>query len=200
MSAFSGKCDFCDHIHMNENPEETIKNITVYIHGKDLRRHPLKIDTLKDAVKYYPYIIGCGAWSDGHGVIELSSRCFIDSEEEEHLGWYLEDALKYWRKCKRNKIPFDKKECFKKISFLNSDRPFLQEIVYRVEQYGDKATIKGLHDSLWEHYRRDWFDEMVSAGYGEYEAFCWCFNEIFPEPDVIKNRLGRDIKWANEEK
>lgn len=201
MSVFSGKCDVYDHFAMGDNPEEEIKNTNIYIWGNDNRRHLLRVDTIKDLAKYYPYLIACGTWADGKGIIELSSRSFIDREEEEHISWQIKDVLKYWRKCKRNKIPFDEEECYRTVNYWRDNDAALKEIISRVAKDGDKATFKGIHKPMWEHYRKAWFEELVSLGYGEFEAFCWCFNEFFPKPEVVEKRLGRKLEsnpWEKE--
>ena len=54
-----------------------------------------------------------------------------------------------------------------------------------------RPSVKG---SIWEHFRRKWFEEMVRVGYSEWKAFNWCFNEFYPDDDVVEKRLGRIIK------
>ena len=203
MSVFSGKCDFYDSvvsIHCDGDPsklEEFFANTEIRIMGRDGREHKLDIKTEKDAVKYYPYLksVACFTKEKGNTIL-LASRPFIDYEEEQHMGWHIEDAKKYWRKCKRNK-----EECTVEKYFANSywgdrseyiDRPIMEELI----KNGNKADFKSLnlHDELHEHFRRKWFAEMVRVGYTEIEAFNWCFDEFYPDDKVIIKRLGRPLK------
>lgn len=190
MSIFSGKCDFYD-IFANDlddiKIEEKLKNLTLSVYGKDNRPHVVKSDTIKDITKYYPYltVLGCG------NKIVLSSDSFIDIEEAERIQWRVDDVLKYWRKCKRNKIKFNEKECIEALSFWERDK-VLKEIIHRVANDGNKAVFDDLHLAMHEYYRKMWYEEMVKVGWSEDEAFCWVYKELFPTPEAFK-RLN--TKW-----
>lgn len=199
MSQFSGKCDFYDGfvaIHSDGEDEkiiENLKKLKLYVCGWDGRDHLVRTDTIKDIVKYYPYIEAIAAYDSETGFnIRLSARPFIDSEEKEHRGYKIADVKKYWRKCKRNKKPFDPDECAESLWW--SDKESIRVIAERVAKDGDKAEFDDLHYPLWEHFRRKWFEEMVRVGYSEWKAFNWCFNEFYPDDDVVEKRLGRIIK------
>lgn len=202
MSIFSGKCDFCDHLWIYGNSEEEIEELLqktkAYIHGKDGRNHQIKMDCMKDAVKYYPYIIGIGSFSKERHYIELSSESFIDSEEKEHLQWDIDDVKAYWRRCKRNKTEFDEDACYQKLKWRNDD--YLKEIISRIARDGNKATFDDIHKPLWEHYRREWYEEMLRYGYSQREAFAWCFNEqkFWIDNEVMKKRLGEYYEEENK--
>lgn len=197
MSQFSGKCDFYDGFVMirsdstEEKLIENLKGLKLYIHGKDGRDHRVKSDTLKDIVKYYPYIEIIMAGDKDKVTIILSSDSFIDSEEKEMLGYKIETALKYWRKCKRNKVSFNKDECSTLFWHIDNVE---KEIINRVAEKGDKAEFEGIHLSMHEYYRKKWFDEMVKAGYTEFEAYNWCFKGLFDDEDTVIKRLGRPLK------
>ena len=180
MSMFSGKCDFYDSVVAiwcdgdTTKLEEFLARTDIYIFSRaDERKHKLDIKNEKDAAKYYPYLqcIAALGRTDRNTII-LSSTSFIDDEEEEHLSWYLDDVLKYWRKCKRNKTPFTAEKYFEQ-TWLNKSNPLLIEIVKRVVKDGKKATTEGLHTDIHEYYRKRWFEEMVRLGYSETEAFNW---------------------------
>ena len=193
MSRFSGKCDFCDHLWMSNTEEEILdelkkSNIYIYSNG---RRHLLAINTIKDAVKYYPYLISSAAWSKDTACIILSPDSFIDEEERDHLQWRIDEVLKYYKKCKRNKTVFKEDECYENTHFGVTTDDALKEIISRVSKDGLKVKLEGIHLPMQEYYRRYWFDEMVKQGYDEFTAFCWCFNEFFPTSDTIEKRLGR---------
>ena len=199
MSKFCGKCDFCDHLWINSNSaEEMIKklrNTEVYIStGKDGRKHRLAMETELDAARYYPYLtsMSWGSKDGGDGVI-LTSRPYIDYEEQEHLSWRIRDVLKYWRKCKRNKIPFNKEECYNKVTFLRDNDSALKEIICRVAEIGDKASFEGIYLPMAELYRKQWYKELVRLGEDPARAYCWCFGELFPFADVVQRRLGEEI-------
>lgn len=198
MSQFSGKCDFYDcfvaiHSDGDENKvEENLKRLDLYIYGKDGRAHKVVSNTIKDIAKYYPYLELIQSYSKETGYnVYLSSDSFIDQEEREHIGWYVEYVFKYWRKCKRNKKPFVAEECMKELSWLRDE--YLRDIAERVEKSGTKAEFDDIHDDLHEYYRRKWFEELVRLGYTETEAYDWCFKGFFTDEETIIKRLGRSI-------
>ena len=201
MSKFSGKCDFCDHLWISENSEEDIEKLLakseIRICSKDSREHVLRIDTMKDAVKYYPYLIVRGGFSKERQTIVLSSQSFIDIEEQKHIQYEIDDVLKYWRKCKRKKIKFDETDCFNEVNWWSGENLALQEIISRVAKDGDKATFEDIHKPMWEHYRREWYEEMLKYGYLEIEAFRWCFTEFWATRETIEKRLGKDYESEN---
>ncbi len=199
MSMFSGKCDFYDSFVMIGSDGEhgktmkNLKTLKLYVYGKDDREHRVKSETIKDIVKYYPYLTLIKTWDkdNGHFII-LSSDSFIDQEEREHLGWYIDDVMKYWRKCKRNKIPFIVDECVEKLHWMNDD--ILRSVAERVAESGNKAEFDDIHLPMQEYYRRQWFEEMVKVGYTEREAYDWCFKGFFTPSEEIERRLGRPLK------
>ena len=103
MSEFCGKCDFYDSIVMinldgdRSAIEEYLKETNIYIRGKDGREHKVDCKTEKDLAKYYPYLVGIGAFGKEKRTVVLSSKCFIDSEEEEFLNFHIQDA--YFLQC-----------------------------------------------------------------------------------------------------
>jgi len=195
MSSFSGKCDFCDcfvMIHSDgdeKKAEENLKNLDLCIYTVDGRRHKIETNTIKDIVKYYPYLESMGAYSNGKYCVVLSSRPFIDIEEEEHRSWRTNEVLKYWKKHKKD---FDEQACYDDISKWDKRDENLKEMIHLVAQYGNKADFSDIHYPMQEHYRREWFEEMVRVGYTELEAYNWCFNDSL-DHETIKKRLGREI-------
>ncbi len=199
MSQFCGKCDFYDGFVAisgegdEKKVEENLKKLKLYIYGKDGRDHRVKSDTIKDIAKYYPYLEGCAAYNRETGYnILLSSDSFIDQEEREHVGWYVKEVYKYWRKCKRIKKPFVVDECVKALSYW-SNTDILRTIAERVATDGNKAEFDDIHLSLHEYYRRRWFDELVRLGYSEFEAYNWCFKGLFDTEETVIERLGRPL-------
>lgn len=200
MSKFCGKCDFCDHLWIRNNSAEDmikeLRNTEVYISsGEDGRKHRLVMETELDAARYYPYLTSMSFGSrDGKNVVILTSRPHIDYEEQEHLSWKIRDVLKYWRKCKRNKIPFDKEKCYEEVSLWKNNDSALKEIIFRVAEIGDKASFKGIYLPMAELYRKEWYKELVRLGEDPARAYCWCFGELFPFEDVVQKRLGEEIQ------
>lgn len=198
MSEFCGKCDFYDSIVMinldgdRSAIEEYLKKTNIYIRGKDGREHKVDCKTEKDLAKYYPYLVSIGTFSKENRTVVLSSKCFIDSEEEEFLNFHIQDAYKYWRKCKRLKKPFVVDEYIEQ--GWRSDNKIDRIIAERILENGNKAKFNDLHLPMHERYRRRWFEELVRLGYEEIKAFNWCFNEFYPSDEVIEERLGRKIQ------
>lgn len=172
----SGKADFEDVCTMHHSAEEILSKYEIYASINDII--PLKIQTEKDLVAYYPYLVAAmySSKEDG-GTIRLTSKSYIDIEEEEHLTWRLNDLIRYYKKCKRKKIPFDKNEALKKINLFSEDYPRQYEIdlVNRVAEFGTKATIENIHDPMHDRMRKEWFDLMVESGWNEDIAYRWIF-------------------------
>ena len=84
---------------------------------------------------------------------------------------------KYYRKCKRMKIPYDMDEAVKQSSlFTSSDID--REIAKRVGEQGNKATIDGLRLLLHDYYRKELFTEMVRLGWSKEQADYWIWNDV----------------------
>lgn len=198
MSQFSGKCDFYDgfvEIYSNGDEEklkEELKKLKLYIRGNDNRNHLVKTDTIKDIAKYYPYLEAIAYSSDDRFIVVLSADSFIDYEEKERLSYRIEDVLKYWRKCKRKKMPFTKEEFYKDNWWTNE--ALMDEIIDRVAKYGDKAEFDDIHLPMHEYYRKRWFEELVRLGYTKREAYDWVYKGLFDSPEVIEKRLGRKLE------
>lgn len=47
----------------------------------------------------------------------------------------------------------------------------------RVGEFGDKATIEGLHDGIHEYYRKELFEEMVRLGWDKAKADYWIWGD-----------------------
>ena len=79
MSKFSGKCDFFDHIEIFGLDNVLKSNIYV-----GLDEEPLILKSMKDCIPYYPYVIGASFTTNGIGTIRLSSKSWVDIEEERY--------------------------------------------------------------------------------------------------------------------
>lgn len=81
MSRFSGKCDFCDEIEICGI--DHILNCNVYLEDS---KEPLHLTCLEDCIPYYPHIVVAAGMDNVNktGVIRLSSRSWLDIEEERY--------------------------------------------------------------------------------------------------------------------
>lgn len=149
--------------------------VKIFAYNNDIV--PLRIDSQKDLMPYYPYIVSMSNGDgDGNMVFHLSSRSYVDEEEEEHLSWHLEHIKKYWRKCKRNKTEFDENEAEKLIKWSDEELPdYKKEIIKRVKNLGNKATIKNIHDPLHDHMRSALYNDMLKAGWNKWTAYRWVY-------------------------
>lgn len=168
----SGKCDFEDTCSIY-GTKEILDKYNIFISGHEVV--PLKMESEKDLVAYYPYLVTTMCGCKEGGVIILSNESFIDREERERIESNLDTLKKYNRKCKRNKKEFDKEEALKKICWLPSAESYLIELINRVAEKGEKATIDGLHDNMHEYMRKQWFDAMVAHGWNEDSAYRWVY-------------------------
>ena len=123
------------------------------------------------------------------GTIHLASESYVDTEEREHLTWTLNDLIRIWKRCKRKKIPFDKEEALSQTT-LFTPREHEEEIANRVAEFGDKATIDGIHLKLHDRYRQDLYEEMIKNGWDESRSYIWCFGF---DRWVKRNKEEKDV-------
>lgn len=159
---------------MHNTPEEILEKYQVYAYGNDIV--PLRMESKKDLVAYYPYLTTM-VYSNKEegGRIHLSDKSYIDIEEEERLNRKINDLKKYYKKCKRNKEEFDKNKALELICWLEEPKPYHIELVNRVAEFGNKATIENIHDPFHDRMREEWYQLMLDNGWGEQRAYRWVY-------------------------
>lgn len=170
MSLYSGKFDFCDMCDIH-NVDNILKS-KVYIWRNII---PLKFETEKDLIPYYPYLVShpylvTTISTTGIGEIRLSTESYVDKQERETLEWYVKDCQKYMNKCKR------KKEIINIEHFDNQyHRDVYKEILIRLMDKKKEFTLDGIYLPMAEYYRKELYDEMVKNGWDEFKSRQWCF-------------------------
>lgn len=142
---------------------------------------PLKFEKPADLIAYYPYIVAMmyGDNKKGCGIIQLSERSFIDIEEEDHLNWKMDAVKAVYRRCKRKKKPFDRKAAAEAVSYWNEGMTKCdEEIINRVEKFGERATVEGIHDAWHDRLRQKWYELMIANGWDESTAYQWVFGWV----------------------
>ena len=170
MSEFCGKCDIWDSLVNIGRVDDNTDWSKIEIYQNDIR---LPISSLKDLIKYAPYLIRCSFSSKGSGVYHITDRSFIDSEEEESLNFRLKWAKQIYRRCKREGTEFVPEEVAAQISFSAS--PVDIEICRRVKEHPYTKNIRGLHTNIHQFFREIWYDAMLDYGYTEAEAKAWIY-------------------------
>lgn len=161
----SGKCDFQDTVEIY-GADKLIREYKIYAADNDVI--PLKFEKPADLIAYYPYLV-----AEMYGKnIHLSCRSYIDSEEEEMLGWRMEEVKRIYRRCKRKKVPFDRNEAENLLSLWTFPE---KEIIDRVEELGEKATIEGIHNPMHDQMRKEWYELMVNNGWDKQTAYRWVY-------------------------
>lgn len=156
------------------NEVTDFSNVRIYASGNHII--PLRIDSQKDLIPYYPYLVVMMSSSkDGGMSVHLSGESYIDTEEKERLQWRINQLKKYYRRCKRNHEPYDEKEAIKKICVWDVAEAYEIELVNRVKTNGEKATYDGVHIPMFDKSRKMLYDEMIAAGYDKFRAKLWCF-------------------------
>lgn len=173
ISVYSGKCDCYDTL-VEINKITDFSNTEIYAGSN--RLIPLRIDSQKDLMPFYPYLITMISSSkNGVDTVYLSDKSYVDKEEEEWLQWRLTQLKKYYRRCKRNHVDFDDKKAIKKICVQDEPEDYEVKLTMRVKTDGEKATYDGVHTPFHDHYRQKLYDDMVAAGYNKFKAKIWCF-------------------------
>lgn len=179
MSIYSGKCDLYDSAVMIGGYD--IDKIRLFI-SKGERSYPLRITEPRDLIPYYPYVpymaTGDG---QGHWCAWLSDS-FIDVEERDHLTWDLNNLIKEYKKCKRKKIPFEP-----------DTRWYNTNLIQRVKEQGEKATIDGIHTRMHNRYRKELAEEMERNGYEDIDIIKWVY------PDNWIKKLSEGWDWRNND-
>ena len=177
MSVYSGKCDLYDSLVMIHGYEEEVLKNNVIIYVGD-SKEPLKINSSKDLIPYYPYLISMSYHDniEKKCVVYTTSESFVDIEEREILEFKLKEILRFYNRCKRKKVDFNIEDCIKEVCYSNWNKEIYIELIHRVAKQGKKATIDGLHLRMHEIYREYLVKEMNNNGlnpidYG-YERFC----------------------------
>ena len=172
MSLYSGKCDFCDIVEIH-NVDNILKS-NVYIGWNII---PLRFETEKDLIPYYPYLVASNATTNGVEEIRLTSESYVDRQERENLELYTKECQKYVNKCKRKKEFCD-------ISHFDKENDYgyneiYQEIISRLLMVGFekdfKFTLDGIYLSSAERYRKELYKEMINNEWDENKAKLWCF-------------------------
>ena len=165
MSKFSGKCDLYDSfVVINNYTDEELKNNVLIYMGQSY--FPLKIETTKDLIPLYPHLISSSYYntSERKAVVHITSKSFVDMEENESLNFYLKSLVRFYEHCKRKKIKFDVDEAVNKTTFMNFNAEEIRELAERVKKHGKKATVDGIHLQSKLYYRKLLIDEMIKNG------------------------------------
>ena len=96
MSMFSGKCDFYDEIAIF-GLNQILKS-KVYVGDS---KEPLKLNSLRDCIPYYPYVVVASFTTNGSGTIILTSKSWVDIEAEKYGEM---DIHKYYREMLEEEI------------------------------------------------------------------------------------------------
>ena len=173
ISKYSNKCDLYD-VLVDIREITDFSKVKIYAANNSIV--PLRIDSQKDLMPYYPYIVAISiSNSDGTQIIHLSEGSYVDIEEQERLTWNLDELKRYYRRQKRRHEPFDNDEAMKKISFFDDTPEYKKELVNRVRELGEKAAIEDIHIPFMDTMRQRLYEDMVAAGWNDDRAYEWCF-------------------------
>lgn len=172
MSKYSGKCDVYDHL--GDKSDEYIANSDIYFGYEAV---PLRINSQKDLMPYYPHLVCMAICSNGKHVVNITERSFVDTEEEEILNCDLEELKRLRRSKKRKHEEFIPKDAVNKLSIFFNHTEYKIELANRVAESGDKATIDDIHIPFSDYYRRILYEDMIAAGYTERFARWWVYKD-----------------------
>ena len=134
---------------------------------------PLKFESEKDLIPYYPYIVGSSATTNGVGEIRLSTESYVDRSERESLEFYTKECQRYVNKCKRKKVEVNLDHFDTMYNQYNKD--IYKEILTRLVDKSKEFTLDGIYLTMAEYYRKELYDEMVKNEWESNKAKLWCF-------------------------
>lgn len=175
ISRYSGCCDWRDTLEIHEYTlEELQNNVKVHIGNSP---KPLHIEKMEDLIPFYPYVVSSAGFNNVErtATIFLTSKSYVDIQEEEFFKHRLERLLKIYNRCKRKKVEFDVDAAVKELCWNSWSEEPCRELANRVKEHGKKASIDGIHLNGFDYYRRLLVEEMLKNGlnpadYG-YERF-----------------------------
>ena len=174
MSKFSGKSDFADFVLMHNKPENVLNSCKIYLGWNVI---PFDFQKSSDFIPYYPHLIILSVIDkDGTGIVRLSQKSFVDTDEEDIVRLAMSEIQRYWRRCKRNHEEFTLDGAIKNVCW-NPQAPqeYVVELINRVAEFGDKAEAIGVHTRYHDSYRQCLYDEMINNGWSEKTSTRWCF-------------------------
>lgn len=163
MSIFSGKCDFYDWIRDDTSNENT----KIYIGD---REHELIFHDKKELIPYYPYLVILGAYNDGKSIVVLSSRSFVDEENDDILSFVesrYRNKLRYAKRKYGDNLDIDKlkRDYLRTWSWVEDEvDPAYVEIVDQINNGITHKKIKYPYRRVALMYRRCLREEMINNG------------------------------------
>lgn len=151
MGRVTGKCDFQDCVDMHSNEPDFFQKSKIYISshdrfGNSIRIGPLKIENEIDAIPYFTHLDSGGFSKEGNTII-LSEESWIDSEEFQSIEIIKDEAIHYFKRCKRKKKTPTYKDFSESFGNLSQNKINCLEFqVYnRIKVFGYNASMKGVH-------------------------------------------------------
>lgn len=177
ISKYSGRFDVFDELVLIQGytEEELKNNVKIYISNNST---PLKIESYKDVIPYYPYTIAilCCDNKERESTMYISSESFVDRDEREILEIYLKQILEIYNSCKTKEIEFDVEKAVEKVCFQDYDKCEIRKLANRVKENGNKTNINDIHLAMHERHRKILVNEMLinnmnPVDYGDYKRF-----------------------------
>lgn len=169
MSKYSGKCDFADTW---EILGDRMKNAKVY-YGNNIV--PLRIDNVKDAMPYFPFIVSSMASSEETTTIYLAERSYVDETNERWMDSCWKTVKKAYKKRAKNGVPTID-DILTAIGDTAWNRETYEKMASALVSSGGKGDRpKNLFAPCLEHYRTSLYEDLVSAGYDENIAYRWVY-------------------------
>ena len=178
MSIFCGKCDVFDTlIGIREMTDESDwSKVKIYQYNDKNERILLDIRSTKDLLPYAAHLIESSCSCDGDMTACITSRSYVDIENDEHMFWLFKMAKREYMRCKRKGVTFDIENAAKKISFRRTPGDVEKTICERIAEHPyAKANISDLKSSTYYFYKEMLEKAMIEAGYTAKQAHVWCY-------------------------
>lgn len=173
MSEFSGKCDLWDTLYCIWGVTDKCDWSLIKIYQKEKL---LPISSVKDLIKYAPYVISSSSYYAGEHKIRISHKPWIDIEEQDSIEWRVKLAQKAYRSCKRKGEEFIPEEVAKKY-FWRATKVEL-EICKRVKEHPYSPKVDDIRTNFHNFHRELWYNAMLEYGYDKDFAREWTRYEV----------------------
>lgn len=188
LGIFTGRCDFQDTCEMHENDPDFFKNSKIYVDNIG----PIKILNKKDAIPYYPHIIGSSSGSKEGAIIHLSKENYIDIEEAQRNNSYYLNFQSYFKKRKRKKQKPTIEDFYNPMLHSTSSINGVSQKLFFLEAEKVDVDLSKLHSYFYQSQRIKFLKFALENECDMYHPNFILFFKKFQEAPVYSDLITSD--------